>query len=1245
MPPRTRGRAPGFRDRTSTRKTGGKKGKKQTHSPKAGQEAGEPAPPTASPREGRRRPHPRRPSEAAQAPGLGPASARRAGRRAPDARGAQGGPPASRFHGTTRTTHTARGRGRAAVGPRAAPALPSAPTPRAWRGAPPRRRAAGVVSLPPTTTRGTGLSPGLETGTRRRPAQPAGTPPAGPLPRRAGGRASDRRTRSAAGPGGGRHREPSRRRLRPRPAGRQTRPPPGRQRPAPPPPPRTAGAPRLGHAPGGKAPRRLSRGATPALLVRTRRPGGEERPRGRPRHAFLRGPHAAARARATEARRRAEPGTGPPPADGGRRPADRPRREGHPSSGAAAARHGVARARGPPPPEGPPSARPPPPTGGRGGRARGRPADDGAAAPRLRGRKGRRGEERRRTRRTRRRRARQRPRRRAQERERGRAPAAVAPRPRKGQRARALCRASPVTTRRAGRPPRPTARRGLSAEAGPRRGGGRAPLPGAARLTPPAARGGDDDDDGRDGGARPVATGQPPQGIGGSSCSPPLRGAPHGHRPRHTPAAAAAAAAAATAGRAEPPESLNRRPAPPAPLSAQPAAFDDAEGKKTWGGPPRRRALGTWPWGEGNDLHGPAGVPPPLPPSGERPPAGARPTSAATTATSFSGPGVSLSSPALRAREDRRGSGRPAGAGDTRARPPSTTSGARARHPARPGTPGGLGPRTSSAAREKGGRSARERDTLPRPAKAPAAPRCGKGRRSRLLRGPEGAPATRLPRPFGQAAREGDGRASGRGRAEHPSLPAPGRPISRATPRREPSSGELGPRRQGGPHARRRPAFGGAGRSGERLGGPRPRAPPLSGGDGPAADRRKAGAAGRCTGQGGGGGRKPPRRRPARHASRPGRDARCSAGRAPPARTVTGARGALGRAQRLFPSPPPLLPIPPRARRCRAPLVSLSLGAAARGQREGRVAPGAGRGRRPGAERANGSGPASRRRAPPDQPGSRHTHGGAAAAARRRPDARRGPPRRRTRPAPKPRPPGPPRAFSRRSDPRERHRGRRHGGEAGGEAGGDGAPAARPRRGRPPRGQREGRHLACDGKRIGKETALPEAPDPPRRGFPATEKPRKESRPAGGPLRRHPKSHIDQPRLRADGDKGPTATLPGTTTATAAQPACPSDRSLARRSRGARGVPPPARPQPATAGLERPGENPAERARKSATDLARPRATGGFRARPRGGRLALPEKKAGGRHDKRKRHTEARSQRPVLATGATGPGARSGGAE
>ncbi|XP_048149250.1 collagen alpha-1(I) chain-like, partial [Corvus hawaiiensis] len=58
-----------------------------------------------------------------------------------------------------------------------------------------------------------------------------------------------------------------------------------------------------------------------------------------------------------------------------------------------------------------------------------------------------------------------------------------------------------------------------------------------------------------------------------------------------------------------------------------------------------------------------------------------------------------------------------------------------------------------------------------------------------------------------------------------------------------------------------------------------------------------------------------------------------------------------------------------------------------------------------------------------------------------------------------------------------------------------------------PSRQRERRHLACDGKRIGKETALPEHRTPP--WLPHYREPRK-SRPAGGPFRRDPKSLIDR---------------------------------------------------------------------------------------------------------------------------------------
>lgn len=102
-----------------------------------------------------------------------------------------------------------------------------------------------------------------------------------------------------------------------------------------------------------------------------------------------------------------------------------------------------------------------------------------------------------------------------------------------------------------------------------------------------------------------------------------------------------------------------------------------------------------------------------------------------------------------------------------------------------------------------------------------------------------------------------------------------------------------------------------------------PAAPPPSGGDGPAADRRKSGGGKRRRRRDGG---------ESAHASRPGRDTRSSAGRAPPARTVAGTRGASPR--RAPPVSPP--PEVPRAS------VSLSLGlrrAAARRVRPTAAAP------------------------------------------------------------------------------------------------------------------------------------------------------------------------------------------------------------------------------------------------------------------------------------------------------------------
>nr|XP_054510293.1 collagen alpha-1(I) chain-like [Agelaius phoeniceus]XP_054510294.1 collagen alpha-1(I) chain-like [Agelaius phoeniceus] len=847
---------------------------------------------------------------------------------------------------------------------------------------------------------------------------------------------------------------------------------------------------------------------------------------------------------------------------------------------------------------------------------------------------------------------------------------------------------------------------------------------------------------------------------------------------------------------------------------------------------------------------------------------------------------------------------------------PERTAAARAAPPAR----GTRGPdhRAQPRARARATQRGPERPEAsalgfprPRARRRPLGPRAGhsaaagKGPRSPVREGPEEPPPPgprRRPRHPAPSPFRPSGEGRGRARLREGPCRAPLPPGTRAADlaRNAEERAELGrtrAARQGGPHARRRPAFGGAGRSGERARRPAPaRAPALRRGrtGGRPAQGRGCGA---VYGRGGGGGRKPPRRRPARHASRPGRDARCSAGRAPPARTVTGARGALGRAQRLFPSPPSFRfrPAPGGAARP----WSLSLWGLRRAAKGKGVWP-------PGPAGAGGRGPsvrteracASRRRAPPDQPGSRHTHGGAAAAARRRPDARRGPPRRRTRPAPNPhRParPGPSRAaptrgsgiadegtaarpaarpaatgrrrrgrgaagrmaarrgawggerrhargtplaaaadpggrpFPRRrgqgagtaaqlfrhsdgargfaslslslgslfffwpgarapvlrhsaSRSTRRARGARERGSAGadpppptkaeknpprrpvagerpaaGEVGPSGAPLAgseRPKPGASPhraarkapdvleeaatrRGGRgpdteapfqPGRGSLCSRRRNGKGAcgpgsgppassrtaarrcsrpaptrALPgpgpapaprvvfsrtpegsrghaavtqlgtvktpfprpaggatprlrreanwkgdrpaRAPDPPRRGFPATEKPRKESRPAGGPLRRHPKSHIDQPRLRADGDKGPTATLPGTTTATAAQPTCPSARSLASAAEERGGC----RHPPARSRQRRDWSGPG-RTRPSVREKVPPTWRGhgppaGFRPASRRSACPAGTKKAGGRHDKRKRHTEARSQRPVLATGATGPGARSGGAE
>ncbi|XP_036260973.1 collagen alpha-1(I) chain-like [Molothrus ater] len=434
----------------------GKGKKNQTHSPKAGQEAGEPAHPTASPPRGET------PTSPTPSFGGGPRARARPGLRAEGraaragTRGGTAARPLLAFTGrrARHTRHAAGARGRQPPRRAGSPLGPDAAAPRGR-----------LVSLPPTAR---AFPPGSRRA-RDDDRPPAGTPPAGPLPRRASERATGGRAPPPAPEAGATETRAGVASARGLPDGRT-----GRRRGRTP---GTAAATshRRGPLPRARARRKalraLSRGATPALLVRTRRPGGEERPRGRP--ARLPAAHTRPR-QGRRRRRRAGPGTGPPPADGVRRPADRPRRGGTPverrrrRSPRGRPRSRASAAGGP--------AERSPPTGGRAVEPGDGRRTDGATAARSR-RKGRRGGG-----------------------EAPDAPDAAPPRAPEtaaagpGVRARAgpggrhpaaeegaesarSLPASPVTTRRAGRPPRPTARRGLSAEAGPRRGGAGRPSP------------------------------------------------------------------------------------------------------------------------------------------------------------------------------------------------------------------------------------------------------------------------------------------------------------------------------------------------------------------------------------------------------------------------------------------------------------------------------------------------------------------------------------------------------------------------------------------------------------------------------------------------------------------------------------------------------------------------------------------------------------------------------------------------
>ncbi|XP_057898236.1 collagen alpha-1(I) chain-like [Melospiza georgiana] len=787
-----RGRAPGF-DRTSTQRNG--RGKKigEAHAPKDRQEAGEPAPPTASPREGRCRPH--MPSF-----GGGPGARARPGLRAEGhaARAGHAGGTAARPLSLSRDdAHTyTHGSGHTRPGARpSAPAHAGSPSAPFTAGLAARRRAAArrhaTTAVPPARL------PARRDRSRRAGQRPGGrAPPPGP-------EADATETRSSVASARG------------LPDGRPRR----RQG-------RTPGAaaaashrrgPLPRHAPGGRR-TALSRGATPALLVFTRRPGGGSAPAAARTPSY--GPHAAGKGDGgrdvqgpgrDRRRRRRAPSGRPSPLGG--TPVERRRRRsarGRPRS-RASADGGPAR-RSPPGRAGDRAGR-----GTAGGRRRRCVRGGKAAEGRGAGRAGRGAA-----------RARDRGKR-AEERAR-QAPAAATPRPRKG-RERALsagvarydeASGSAPAADRATRP----LRRGRAAE----RGGQGAP-PRRGAVTPALARGGDDDDDDRDGGSAAGGRGHHRRGSAGVAAPHPSV-APH-RRPATTTAAAAAAAgtAAATAGRAEPPESLNRRPARRPPFGTPAAAFGDAEGGNLGGEPPRRGALGTWPWGEGNDLHGPAGVPPPLPPSGERPPAGARPPSAATTAASFSGTAAARAAPPARGR----------GPTAERAAP------ARARGPKRgPERPEGsaLG-RARGTARPESGSSAdvaKPRSPVREGPEEPPPP------------SPEGAPATRSLTISTSAADGCHGRTAGRRSTGEAARGGTGAPPGGAVPSTPPSrhpggflarSEESRPRENSGRRQRgartRHPATGVRRRRPRWAGGSGPAAAPLPGGDGPAADRRKAG--------------------------------------------------------------------------------------------------------------------------------------------------------------------------------------------------------------------------------------------------------------------------------------------------------------------------------------------------------------------------------------------------------------------
>ena len=226
--------------------------------------------------------------------------------------------------------------------------------------------------------------------------------------------------------------------------------------------------------------------------------------------------------------------------------------------------------------------------------------------------------------------------------------------------------------------------------------------------------------------------GSPTEGLGGRNSRPPCKAPPPGRPPGSHRAA---------------------RVFKPPPGST---AFDP---RACRGRAAEARTLGTWPWGEGNDLQAPRGCLPRCRPRGSVRPRGRARHPPPPPRPPFPGPGVSLSSPALRPGGEP-WLGPPAGAGRSPAGASPTRGGGGSRHTPPP-------PPRLPRVRERCGRGEGKTAAAPSRRRAPTR----NARRPVPLRGRPGCSA---------AARHGAGRVAGdasRDPGEDPLLSRPAAPV------------------------------------------------------------------------------------------------------------------------------------------------------------------------------------------------------------------------------------------------------------------------------------------------------------------------------------------------------------------------------------------------------------------------------------------------------------------------------------